>query len=178
MAENYSRRLDAGIIEVRFNNLQYLQIEDALGRASGLSIVRDSWYRIGFDHKAELSGGRSIILTFPARLGALPADFCGIKPEARAEWLPVIIRALQKVANSYTFAEVLTGLYEAIAWGYAEELAEFDGLFDLATIAGRQRLLARRSAMEHMHNFSPSLATTPVDTLTAIESGEVARYDT
>ena len=178
MAENYSRRLDAGIIEVRFNNLQYLQIEDALGRASGLSIVRDSWYRIGFDHKAELSGGRSIILTFPARLGALPADFYGIKPDARAEWLPVIIRALQKVGNSYAFAEVLTGLYEAIAWGYAEELAEFDGLFDLATIAGRQRMLARRSAMEHMHNFSPSLATTPVDTLTAIESGEVVRYDT
>ena len=97
MAENYSRRLDAGIIEVRFNNLQYLQIEDALGRASGLSIVRDSWYRIGFDHKAELSGGRSIILTFPARLGALPAQLYGIKPDARAEWLPVIIRALQKV---------------------------------------------------------------------------------
>ena len=59
MAENYSRRLDAGIIEVRFNNLQYLQIEDALGRTDGLSIVRDSWYRIGFDHKAELSGGRN-----------------------------------------------------------------------------------------------------------------------
>ena len=77
MAENYSRRLDAGIIEVRFNNLQYLQIEDALGRVSGLSIVRDSWYRIGFDHKAELSGGRSIILTFPTRLGTLPADFYG-----------------------------------------------------------------------------------------------------
>ena len=176
MAENYSRRLDAGIIEVRFNNLQYLQIEDALGRASGLSIVRDSWYRIGFDHKAELSGGRSIILTFPARLGALPADFYGIKPDARAEWLPVIIRALQKVANSYTFAEVLTGLYEAIAWGYAEELAEFDGLFDLATIAGCQRILARRSSMEHMHHF-PSLTGTPLDTLNALENGEVVRYD-
>ena len=178
MAENYSRRLDAGIIEVRFNNLQYLQIEEALGRASVLSIVRDSWYRIGFDHKAELSGGRSIILTFPTRLGTLPADFYGAKPDARAEWLPVIIRALQKVGNSYAFAEVLTGLYEAVAWGYAEELAEFDGLFDLATIAGRKRLLARRSAMEHMHNYSPRLTATPVDTLTAIESGEVVRYDT
>ena len=177
MAENYSRRLDVGIIEVRFNNLQYLQIEDALGRASGLSIVRDSWYRIGFDHKAELSSGRSIILTFPARLGALPADFCGTKPEARAEWLPVIIRALQKVANSYTFAEVLTGLYEAIAWGYAEELAEFDGLFDLATIAGCQRILARRSSMEHMHHFPPGLTGTPLDTLNALENGEVVRYD-
>ena len=62
------------------------------------------------------------------------------------------------MGNSYAFAEVLTGLYEAIAWGYAEELAEFDGLFDLATVAGRQRMLARRSAMEHMHNYSPSLA--------------------
>ena len=88
MAENYSRWLDAGIIEVRFNNLQYLQIEDALGRVSGLSIVRDSWYRIGFAPKAELSGGRSIILTFPTRLGTLPADFYGAKPDARAEWLP------------------------------------------------------------------------------------------
>ena len=165
-----------GVIEVRLDNLQYLQIEDALGRINGLSIVRDSWYRIGLDHNKELTDGRSIILTFPARLGALPADYYGIKPEARAEWLPVIIRALQKVAGNYAFAEVLIGLYEAIAWGYAEELAEFDGLFDLATIAGRQRLLARRSSMEHMHNFSPELTDTPADTLTAIENGEVARY--
>lgn len=177
MAENYSRRVNNGIIEVRFNNLQYLQIEDALGRINGLSIVRDSWYRIGFDHKAELSGGRSIILTFPARLGALPANFYGTKPDVRAEWLPSIIRALQTVKSSYTFAEVLTGLYEAIAWGYAEELSEFDGLFDLATIAGRQRILARKSAMEHMHNFSPKLTVTPVDTVLAVETGEVVRYD-
>lgn len=177
MAENCSRRLNEGIIEVRFNNLQYLQIEDALGRTNGLSIVRDSWYRIGLDHNIELSGGRSIILTFPARLGALPADFYGVKPEARAEWLPVIIRALQKVTGNYVFAEVLTGVYEAIAWGYAEELTEFDGIFDLATIAGRQRIIARRSSMEHMHNFSAEMTDTPDTTLSAIEAGEVVYYE-
>lgn len=81
------------------------------------------------------------------------------------------------MAGNYAFAEVLTGLYEAIAWGYAEELAEFDGLFDLATIAGRQRILARKSSMEHMHNFSPALTDTPEETLTAIETGEVVHYE-
>lgn len=69
----------------------------------------------------------------------------------------MIIRALQKTHISFSLAEVLTAVYEAIAWGYAEELAEFDGLFDLATIPGRQRLLARRGAMEKMHRIPPVL---------------------
>ena len=56
-------------------------------------------------------------------------------------------------------------------------ILQFDGLFDLATIAGRKRMLARRSAMEHMHNFSPRLTVAPVDTLAAMESGEVVRHD-
>lgn len=91
--------------------------------------------------------------------------------------LPVIIRALQKVTGNYVFAEVLTGVYEAIAWGYAEELTEFDGIFDLATIAGRQRIIARRSSMEHMHNFSAEMTDTPDTTLSAIEAGEVVYYE-
>ena len=145
----------ARIIEVRFNNLQLLYIDEALGRVDGSGLMRESWYRLGMEHARERAAGKSVILTFPARLGALPADFRGTKPDARGEWLPVIIRALQKSGVSYSLAEVLTAVYEAIAWGYAEELAEFDGLFDAATIAGRKRLLARKAAMEHMRNIPP-----------------------
>ena len=114
-------------------------------------------YRLGLEHQRARAEGKSVILTFPARLGALPADFYGIKPDCRGEWLPVIIRALQKSGISYSLAEVLTGVYEAIAWGYGEELSAFDGLFDVSTIPGRQRILARRAAMEKMHHLSPAL---------------------
>ena len=141
------------MIEVRFNALQLLYIDEALGRTEQFSVIHDSWYRLGIEHGQARAAGRTVILTFPTRLGALPGDFYGEKPDCRGEWLPVIIRALQKTHISFSLAEVLTAVYEAIAWGYAEELAEFDGLFDLATIPGRQRLLARRGAMEKMHHI-------------------------
>ena len=147
---------NGALIEVRFNTLQLLYIDEALGRVDASGLMRESWYRLGMEHARERAAGKSVILTFPARLGALPADFRGTKPDARGEWLPVIIRALQKSGISYSLAEVLTAVYEAIAWGYGEELVEFDGLFDAATIAGRKRLLARKAAMEHMHNI-PSM---------------------
>ena len=147
---------NSALIEVRFNTLQLLYIDEALGRVDASGLMRESWYRLGMEHARERAAGKSVILTFPARLGALPADFRGTKPDARGEWLPVIIRALQKRGGSFTLAEVLTAVYEAIAWGYGEELVEFDGLFDAATIAGRKRLLARKAAMEHMHNI-PSM---------------------
>ncbi|WP_143035196.1 hypothetical protein [Selenomonas ruminantium] len=152
------------LIEVRFNNLQLLYIDEALGRVDASGLMRESWYRLGMEHARERAAGKSVILTFPARLGALSADFRGTKPDARGEWLPVIIRALQKSGVSYSLAEVLTAVYEAIAWGYGEELAEFDGLFDLATIPGRQRLMARRGSMEKMHNLSPAMGE-PVDVI-------------
>ena len=147
---------NSALIEVRFNTLQLLYIDEALGRVDASGLMRESWYRLGMEHARERAAGKSVILTFPARLGALPADFRGTKPDARGEWLPVIIRALQKSGGSFTLAEVLTAVYESIAWGYGEELVEFDGLFDAATIAGRKRLLARKAAMEHMHNI-PSM---------------------
>jgi hypothetical protein len=147
---------NSALIEVRFNTLQLLYIDEALGRVDASGLMRESWYRLGMEHARERAAGKSVILTFPARLGALPQDFVGTKPDARGEWLPVIIRALQKSGVSFTLAEVLTAVYEAIAWGYGEELVEFDGLFDAATIAGRKRLLARKAAMEHMHNI-PSM---------------------
>ena len=155
---------NSALIEVRFNTLQLLYIDEALGRVDASGLMRESWYRLGMEHARERAAGKSVILTFPARLGALPADFRGTKPDARGEWLPVIIRALQKSGVSFTLAEVLTAVYEAIAWGYGEELVEFDGLFDAATIAGRKRLLARKAAMEHMHNIPPM-----VDAVTAME---------
>ena len=160
------------LIEVRFNNLQLLYIDEALGRVDMSGLMRESWYRLGIEHARARAAGKSVILTFPTRLGALPADYYGGKPDCRGEWLPVIIRALQKTGVSYSLAEVLTAVYEAIAWGYGEELAEFDGLFDVATIAGRQRLLARRAAMEKMHNVSPSAG----DAIAAIESGKAVPY--
>ena len=147
---------NSALIEVRFNTLQLLYIDEALGRVDASGLMRESWYRLGMEHARERAAGKSVILTFPARLGALPQDFAGTKPDACGEWLPVIIRALQKSGISYSLAEVLTAVYEAIAWGYGEELVEFDGLFDAATIAGRKRLLARKAAMEHMHNI-PSM---------------------
>ena len=147
---------NSALIEVRFNTLQLLYIDEALGRVDASGLMRESWYRLGMEHARERAAGKSVILTFPARLGALPADFRGTKPDARGEWLPVIIRALQKSGVSFILAEVRTAVYEAIAWGYGEELVEFDGLFDAATIAGRKRLLARKAAMEDMHNI-PSM---------------------
>ena len=151
---------NSGVIEVRFNNLQLLYMDEALGKATEGGRLRESWYRLGTDYARERAAGKTVILTFPARLGALPQDYAGAKPDARGEWLPMIIRALRETRMSFSLAEVLTGVYEAIAWGYAEELAEFDGLFDVATIAGRQRILARRAAMEKMHRLSPVLEST------------------
>jgi len=148
---------DGGVIEVRFNNLQLLCIDEALGCVDTPGLMRESWYRLGMDHARERAAGKSVILTFPTRLGNLPMNYGGVRPDCRGEWLPVIIHALQERGKNPLLAEVLTAVYEAIAWGYGEELAEFDGLFDLATIAGKKRLLARRDAMEHMHNWTPVL---------------------
>ena len=146
------------LVEVRLNSLQLLYIDEALGRVDVSGLLRESWYRLGLEHQRARAEGKSVILTFPARLGALPADCYGIKPDCRGEWLPVIIRALQKSGISFTLAEVLTAVYEAIAWGYGAELSAFDGLFDVATIPGRQRLLARREVMERLHGLSPATA--------------------
>ena len=65
----------------------------------------------------------------------------------------MIIRALQECKHCQ-LAELFAALYEAIAWGYGAELYEFDGIFDLATIGGRQRLMARRMVMEKIHGFA------------------------
>ncbi|WP_143035155.1 hypothetical protein [Selenomonas ruminantium] len=140
----------ARIIEVRLNSLQMLYISDALGKIAGNWLLSQSWYRLEQDYREELTAGRSVVLTFPAELGALPTDYTGKKPTVPAEWLPVIIRALQECKH-YKLAELLTALYEAIAWGYGAELYEFDGIFDLATIGGRERLMARQTVMEKMH---------------------------
>lgn len=142
----------AGIIELRLDRLQMLAIDEALGHGTDNPLLVESWYRLGLAHKTELAAGRSVILTLPARLGKMPAGFYGEAPELPAEWLPIIIRALRE-RKYYRLADLLTALYEAIAWGYGAELYAFDGLFDLATIGGRQRLLSRRQAMEKMHGM-------------------------
>jgi hypothetical protein len=87
------------LVEVRLNSLQLLYIDEALGRVDVSGLLRESWYRLGLEHQRARAEGKSVILTFPARLGALPADCYGIKPDCRGEWLPVIIRALQKSDN-------------------------------------------------------------------------------
>ncbi|MCR5757757.1 MAG: hypothetical protein K6F95_07605 [Selenomonas sp.] len=142
------------LLEVRFNNLQLLYIDEALGRVESPGLMRESWYRLGMDHVRERAAGKSVILTFPTRLGNFPGE--GAVPDCRGEWLPVMIRALQQSSVSPLLAEVLIAVYEAIAWGYGEELMELDGFFDLATIAGKKRLLARREAMERMHRLAGS----------------------
>lgn len=35
-------------IEVRFNNLQLLYIDEALGRVDACGLLRESWYRLAF----------------------------------------------------------------------------------------------------------------------------------
>lgn len=156
MAGSNVNSVTGGLIEVRLNSLQMFTIDEVLEKVKDSFMMVQSWYQVGLSHKEELAAGRSVVLTFPARLGTMPADYRGAVPDVRAEWLPVIIRALKDNMH-YRLADLLTGLYEAIAWGYGEELYEFDGLFDLATIAGCQRLLARRSVMEKMHNFTPAM---------------------
>ena len=141
------------IIEVRLNSLQVLYISDALGKTAAARLVSQSWYCLEQDYREELAAGRSVVLTIPAQLGPLPADYRGKKPNVPAEWLPVIIRALQECKHCQ-LAELFAALYEAIAWGYGAELYEFDGIFDLATIGGRQRLMARRMVMEKIHGFA------------------------
>ena len=50
--------------------------------------------------------------------------------------LPRPIPAYLKDSRQSRLAELLTGVYEAIVWGHGAEFYAFDGLFDLATIAG------------------------------------------
>ena len=45
------------LIEVRFNNLQLLYIDEALGRVDGPGLVRESWYRLGIEHARERAAG-------------------------------------------------------------------------------------------------------------------------
>lgn len=40
----------SGMIEVRFNALQLLYIDEALGRTEQFSVSHDSWYRLGIEH--------------------------------------------------------------------------------------------------------------------------------
>lgn len=158
------------VMEVRLDRLQMLAIDDALGHLDGNCLLTESWYRLGLAHKAELTAGKSVILTLPACLGKMPEDFYGKAPDVPARWLPVIIRALQ-ARRYYRLAELLTALYEAIVWGYGAELYEFDGLFDLATIAGRQRLLSRKQAMEKMHGLSPAMSNSVTSIEEAADDG-------
>lgn len=151
-SQNVGNRIS--MIEVRFNSLQMMAIERALGKAEGCYRVLQSWYQLQLCHHAELSRGRSVLLTFPARLGDR-VRLHGQPPDCPAEWLPVMIQAMRGQAGTVLLAEVLTGLYEAIVWGYAEELYELDGIFDAATLAGRQRLLSRRLVMERLHGLPP-----------------------
>ena len=142
----------SAIIEVRFNSLQMLAIDRALGKAAGCFPMAQEWYQLNLAHHAELARGRSVLLTFPAQLGVMPR-LHGQLPDCHAEWLPVIIQALRAHRGTILLAKVMTGLYEAVAWGFAQELYALDGIFDVATMAGRQRLLARRSVMERLHGL-------------------------
>lgn len=151
----------SAIIEVRFNSLQMLAIDRALGKAAGCFPMAQEWYQLNLSHHAELARGRSVLLTFPAQLGVMPR-LHGQLPDCHAEWLPVIIKALRAHRGTILLAEVMTGLYEAVAWGFAQELYEFD----MATMAGRQRLLARRLVMERLHGLPPELS----DVLAAMEA--------
>lgn len=140
-------------MEVRFNSLQMFAIDRALGKFEGGFRVTQEWYALTLSHHAEIARGRSVLVSFPMAAGACPRVH-GQPPDCRTEWLPVIIKALQQNEGTMLLAEVLTGLYEAIVWGFAEELNEFDGMFDVATIAGRERILARRAVMERLHGLT------------------------
>ena len=148
------------VIEVRFNSLQMIAIERALGKAEGCYLLFQDWYQLHLRYSAQLSRGRSVLVSFPALLGERE-KLHGQLPDCRAEWLPMMIKALRQQVGTRLLAEVLTGLYEAIAWGFAEELYAFDGIFDVATLAGRQRLLARRMVMKHLPPAAPAESLSP-----------------
>ena len=140
----------SGVIEVRLNVLQMTAIDEALEGITGSVTMRASWYRLDIEHLAEIKAGRPVTLTMAARLGPLPVNFYGPRPEMQGEWLPVMARALTGIGR-HRLAALLTGLYEVIAWGFGEELYFMDGIFDLATIGGRKRLKKRVAVIEKIH---------------------------
>lgn len=141
----------AWLIEVRLNAVQVAALDRAVGRMQGRECLRASWYRLGLEHRVELAAGKPVTFTVPAVLGVLPRGF-GIAPDWRAEWLPVFIHALEEDEQE-RFAGMLRIVDEAIEWGLAAEIYFCDGLFDLATISGRQRLLRREAVMKEMRGL-------------------------
>ncbi len=141
----------AGLVEMRLDAVQVLTLDRALGKVPGRGLIRASWYRLGLEHRRELMSGKPVVLTLPALMGAPPRGL-GVLPDLRAEWLPVFIHALEQDGEE-RLAGLLRAVYEAVAWGYAEELYFYDGIFDLATIGGRQRIQRRQRVMEEMHGL-------------------------
>lgn len=141
----------AGLVEMRLDAVQVLTLDRALGKVPGRGIIRASWYRLGLEHRRELMAGKPVVLTLPAMMGAPPRGL-GVLSDLRAEWLPVFIHALEADGQE-RLAGLLTVVYEAIAWGCAEEIYFYDGIFDLATIGGRQRLKRRQQVMEEMRGL-------------------------
>ncbi len=136
---------------MRLNSGQVAVLDRVVGSLRGQDCLRASWYRLGLEHRAELAAGKPVTFTMPAVMGALPRGV-GCAPDLRAEWLPVFIHALEEDGQE-KFAGMLRIVDEAIEWGLAAEIYSYDGIFDLSTISGRQRLLRREAVMKEMRGL-------------------------
>ena len=150
-AEGAEAEGETGLVEMRLDALQVLMLDRALGKMPGNACLRSSWYRLSLEHRGELMAGKPVTFALPGLPGLLPSGF-GKAPEIRAEWLPVFIHALEKDGQQ-RLAGLLRVVYQAIAWGLAEEIYFYDGIFDLATISGRKRLLRREMVMREMRGL-------------------------
>lgn len=141
----------AWLVEVRLNVGQVAALDRAVGSMHGQECLRASWYRLGLEHRAELAAGKPVTFAVPAVMGALPRGV-GCAPDLRAEWMPVFIHALEEDGQE-KLAGMLRIVDEAIEWGLAAEIYFYDGIFDLATISGRKRLLRREMVMKEMRGL-------------------------
>ena len=141
----------AWLVELRLNAGQVAALDRVVGSMHGRECLRASWYRLGLERRAELVAGKPVTFTVPAVMGDIPRGRCPA-PDLRAEWLPVFIHALEEYGQE-KFAGMLRIVDEAIEWGLAAEIYFYDGIFDLATISGRQRLLRREMVMKEMRGL-------------------------
>ena len=146
------------LVCVRLDYVQRLIIGEVLAKSDPYGELSRKWKRLQERWKEEALRGQAIYLTIPARM----TDRRKAVADLSACDMIVLI----------AFSTVWQGLYEAVEWGYASELALYEGYIDLSTIAGRKCLSRNMRQMEKLHSL-PTLPAPPLTRMLHLR-GDVA----
>ena len=144
------------LVCVRLDYVQRLIIGEVLAKSDPYGELSRKWKRLQERWKEEALRGQAIYLTIPARM----TDRRKAVADLSACDMIVLIQLLARYGHD-AFSTVWQGLYEAVEWGYASELALYEGYIDLSTIAGRKCLSRNMRQMEKLHSL-PTLPAPPL----------------